>query len=160
MFALDYRLEIDWDYSTLTTPTVGDSYVAALQVKRASDSLTLATVARRRKSTGSDHYYSIGSDTTASEYSTTDTTGKFAIERTDSTTTIYIWTGGQWEWDGDTSGRVVSYDNGDNWVRVRLIFLQEANGSVNSNIDNFEMVYGKYICPTSSSSSSSSSSST
>jgi len=158
MFALDYRLEIDWDYSTLTTPTAGDSYVAGLQVRRASDSTTLATVARRRKSTGVDHYYSTGTDVIASEYTTADSTGKLRIDRTDSTTTIYIWTGGQWEWDGDTDGRVVSYDDGDNWVIVRLIFLQEANGTVDSNIDNFEMVYGKYICPASSSSSSSSSS--
>ena len=71
----------------------------------------------------------------------------FRIDRIDSTTTIYIWSGTQWEWNGDTSGRVVSYDSTNNWVKVRLIFLQGANGSVNANMDNFDMVSGDYICP-------------
>jgi len=150
-FAREYTLDIDWDITSITTPSANSSFAAALQVKRASDSVTLASVARERTSAGVDNYYLSGTDAGIDQYTTTDTTGAFRIERVglgiDSSTSIYIWSGTQWEWNGDPAGRIVSNDDGDNWVKVRISFIKEINGTLNSNVDNFEMVYGDYICP-------------
>ena len=150
-FARDYRLQLDWDITSITTPTANKTYAVVFQVKRVSDSITLATVARERTSAGVDNYYSNGNDVAIEQYATADTTGSFRIERSgfgvDATTTIFVWSGTQWEWNGDPAGRIVSNDNGDNWVKVKILFVKELNGTLNSNIDNFDMIYGDYICP-------------
>ena len=162
-FVGEYDLKIDYNVSNITMPSSSFSIAALLQIRRASDNLSLATVARINDSVLGDQYFSVGSDAASETYSTTDTTGSLRITRSgyglDATTTVFIWSGSQWEWNGDPAGKIVSNDDGDNWVYARLVFSQAPNSALDTNIDNFTTEFTHFVCPESSSSSSTSSSS-
>jgi hypothetical protein len=130
----DFDLQFDFDITTLTAPSDAVSYACSLFVLRESDDTIIAYIGRGRSQV--DQRYAstgpVGYDT----YIQSDGTGKLRITRVNNEVTVFIWSGSQWEYNGNVSGRVTANSESGN-LYITLSFEQENNSTVNSNIDNF-----------------------
>jgi regulation of enolase protein 1 (concanavalin A-like superfamily) len=86
-------------------------------------------------------------------YNTSDTSGKLRLKRVGSTITAYIWSGVQWEWNGNTSGQIIT--SSYSYTRQRM-YIQQNYGSSGGgtdftvDVDNFKInkadkIIGGYI---------------
>ena len=131
----DFNLQFDFDITTLTAPSDAVSYACILYMLRESDNVTVAQIGRGR-STVNQRYVSDGPDGGPDSYTTADSSGKIKVTRVSNEITVFVWSGGQWEYDGNVAGRVTANSESGN-LYAKLYFEQENNSTVNSNIDNF-----------------------
>jgi len=85
--------------------------------------------------------------TNDSAWNWTGTAGKFRFTWDGSSTLkAYVWTGAQWEWNGNTAGYTCSEDYSGDEMAVNLLFEQEATGGdVEATFDNFQINSGHVI---------------
>jgi hypothetical protein len=142
----DFDIQVDFDFSVLTTPADSISWAANIAVYLTADDSYAGNIAMGRNDGGSYIYGSDGIDVSFAYYSTGHTSGKMKITRASGVIKIYIWSGTQWEWNGDTAGRTVTNSEAGD-VYIKLWFEQENNSTVNSNLDNFVINSGEVIWP-------------
>ena len=131
----DLDIQLDFDISTLTQPPSGVAYAAILYVRRQSDNAVISAMTRGRGATGFNGYTSNGVNG-YHEYSGADGSGKLRLTRISNVIRVFMWSGSQWEYNGNPAGRIIANsESGDLWVMLQ--FEQENNSTVNSNIDNF-----------------------
>ena len=131
----DFDIQLDFDVALITAPSDGVSYAAIMYVFRQSDNGLIGVVTRGRTSTGNNGYTSGGTNGTV-QYARADSSGKLRITRVSNVVRTFMWSGSQWEWEGNAAGRVTdNSEAGD--LFFLLQFEQENNSTVTSNIDNF-----------------------
>lgn len=131
----DFDTQVDFDYSILNQPASGNQEAAMLELMTSGEVIYVA-IAIYKNNGGVIQYNAIDSSAGNDLVTTTDTSGKFRITRTGSVIKGYTWSGSQWEWDGNTAGHTFSVTALDS-LFVRLRFKQQANTTLNSNMDNF-----------------------
>lgn len=73
--------------------------------------------------------------------------GKYRFTRTsDGTITAYLWSGTQWEWDGDTSGHEFSTKNTEDCA-IRIPVLADFDSGATTDFDNFQVNSGTIVWP-------------
>ena len=140
----DYDLRIDFDYSTLTTSSGSYSWAANVSI-RSADGTIIGQLAIG-KSTGTVRYMAQGVNQSFTTYTTTDTSGKFRFSKVGSTVKGFVWSGTQWEWNGNAAGITLTSSTSDD-VEFRIWFEQETNATVVSNVDNFTINTGTIVWP-------------
>lgn len=150
----DFSIQIDYDITSFTQPTDGNSRAAGLVAYEDGGS-KYAIIYRSHTAAAINGYESLSDTIGTDQFTRNDSSGKLRLVRTGSTIVCYYDTGSQWEWNGNTSGRTL-HTNFSGAIYVRLLFEQENNTTMNTNMDNFTVNYGTVDCADSSSSSSSS----
>jgi hypothetical protein len=102
------EIDVQIEYSNFTHTYVqaGDVIFFGLHVLSTPNNVTLGSI-RRQKSLGGDNLRANGVDNFQT-WNNALNNGKLRVVRSGNTVTVYVWTGAQWEWDGDTNGLVVT----------------------------------------------------
>ena len=133
----DFKITIDWDFTTLTKPIFGSSkFGLAIGI---SDFSTYSIIRRYHDNADTHRYESDGSATSTRFVSTIDTSGKFKIQSISGEIRVSYWTGIDWEWD-ESSYKVLDEDYTGENVYAVLWFGAGFGSDVNCNLDNFEIV--------------------
>jgi len=158
------QLDVQIEVSNFT-PTYlqeGDQLAVYVQIATPGEG-SIATIQRQRDVAGNRFTASGLDEPTGASWATALTDFKLRLIRDGSTVTAYVWTGAQWEWDGDTNGYdVVTSSSMSSGMRV-VIGINGFSGGIGDSgadlyveLDNFIIDGG---CMSSSSVSSTSSSS-
>ena len=120
----DFDIQIDFDITSLTQPDSSTSHLAIFLYQVAgAGGANVANVFRVHQSgAGVNGYDSNGTDSGGFDaYNDNDSTGKLRLTRVSGQIKCFIWSGSQWEWNGNTAGRVlVNNDTSDIVVRLRF----------------------------------------
>ena len=135
----DFDTQVDFDYSVLDQPGSGNQELM-FELMTTGEVIYIA-IAIYKNNGGVIQYNAVDSDGSNDLVTTTDTSGKFRITRTGSVIKGYVWSGSQWEWDGNTSGFTFTATDLDS-LFVRLRFKQQANTELDGNFDNFSATVG------------------
>jgi hypothetical protein len=139
-----FDLQADFDLLTWTSPSSNDNYVR-FQVGTAT---TYTWMARQQGSGGSTNRMRLygNGGTNNSAWNWTGTTGKFRFTWDSSTLKAFVWTGSQWEWNGNTAGYSCSETyNGQEVYVVMLVEQETTGGDVEATFDNFQINSGSAI---------------
>jgi hypothetical protein len=137
----DFDIQIDFDVTTFNQPTDSVSYIYL-----GLSGSTFHSVSRIRNTDGTNGYGALGSGFSLSNYNNAADSGKLRLTRVGSIIKGFIWSGAQWEWDGNEAGITIS-STGTGNMRPILKFEQENNGSMNVNMDNFIINSGTVVAP-------------
>jgi hypothetical protein len=139
-----FDLQIDFDLLTWTSPSSNDNYVR-FDVRNGSQYTWMARQQGTGGATNRMRLYGSGG-TNDSAWNWTGTTGKFRFTWDGSTLKAFVWTGSQWEWNGNPAGYSCSETYNGDEVYVFLLFEQEATGGdVEATFDNFQINSGHVI---------------
>jgi hypothetical protein len=130
----NFDVQVDFDLITWDHPTTAPNYVYI----RLIDGGTYTYLARQDPEGGTeDRIRLYGNGGTNEIWNWSGTSGKFRFQKTSGGIYAYVWTGSQWEWNGNTSGKAISesYTN----AKVFFLFEQETGGDVEATLDNFQI---------------------
>jgi hypothetical protein len=151
----NFDLQIDYDVNPLELPSGSGDNFMRIEVVRASDLTQLGNICRLKNQIVNG-YESNGLDVVSSAYNRGDNGGALRITRFNGLIKVFIWSGSQWEYDGNTDGRVVA-NNDTNDVNIWLLVQTQDNSGLTGNFNNWQINSADGVtCPGSSSSSSSS----
>lgn len=131
----DFDIQIDFEIIQNTAPSASVSYVPSFYVN--FDNGSYVSIGRIR--TPSANQYAVTTSLGVwTAISVSHDTGKLRITRSGSTIKGYYWTGSQWEWNSSTAGYTFSdVANTTYTSRIRLLFAQDINATVEMYVDNF-----------------------
>ncbi len=130
----DFDVQVDWTIDTWTRPNTSDSYLGWLELRYGSTYVYLA----RQGSSADNRVRLFGTGGTNEVWSWTGTSGKMRFVQSGSTLTAYVWTGSQWEWNGNTAGIACSEDFSGG-AGIRLYAEQETGHTIAGTFDNFQV---------------------
>ena len=131
----DFDVQIDWDITTWDSGGTADNYAGYFSL---SDDTQYVYITRQQLIPGHDRIRLYGSGGTNDfGWSWTGLSGKMRFVQTSGTLVAYVWTGSQWEYNGNTNGYTCSESFSD--ATINLYCEQEVNGEVVANFDNFQI---------------------
>lgn len=133
----DFDVQIDFDIQAETGDN--DQISAALRIYTVPNEAGSSSAEVLRFYSGGEKYRATFTNEFINKQeiiSTTDDAGKFRIVRENGIVKLYVYTGGQWEWDGDVGG-ILSDGNATGDVFVQISSSCGFTSTINSNIDNF-----------------------
>jgi hypothetical protein len=129
----DFDIQIDYQAISITSTSLLH-YYPYFAVNSISSGANLAYVTAAWYS--DSRHTSGGQDAAYASTNPAYNSGKLRITRVSGEVKVYVWTGTQWEWGGNTAGRIVTNSNTDD-VEVNIRFEEETGGSVEASADNF-----------------------
>jgi hypothetical protein len=142
-----FDIQIDFDLLTWISPSTNDNYVRFYIYADGGSPYTY--MARQQGTGGATNRMRLygGSGTNDFAWNYTGTTGKFRFTWNGSSTLkAYVWTGSQWEWNGNTAGYTCSENYAGEEITIQFLFEQETNGGdVEATFDNFQINSGYVI---------------
>ncbi len=139
----DFDVQVDYDQISNDPPSSSTSHLAGFFIHDGTRSFPLSSAVN---STPTRSFYS-GSPADGSSFITTALTeGKLRWTRAGTTVTCYYWNGSQWEWDGNTSGRVFS-DTSTGSIAVNILTGADFDSGTTTEYDNFIINSGTVIWP-------------
>lgn len=140
----DFDIQIDYAEISNDAPSSSMSYPAQLRIDT-EDGTIIGVYTRFHPTLG--HFMLIESTTDGQTIGTVlYSTGKFRITRTGSTFTAYVWSGSQWEWEGNTNGYTFTDSDSSNIV-PRISIVADYDSGVTTDFDNFLINSGNVIWP-------------
>lgn len=144
----DFDIRISYTVNSGSNPPSGVSYFPAFYVRNDRVSPTEAAYVSSGRNSGGLLFTSSGTDVAYDDYNHSVTSGKLRMTRINGEVKCFVWNGVQWEWDGNTNGRVL-INSIDDDMYVRLYYEEENGSTVDTDNDNFEVVQGTVIFPSS-----------
>lgn len=117
----DFDIQVDFDL--ISFPVATTYSFTGIQVRWSSGR---CGVFRTASTADGQRYQAEDLTLPISNYTNSDTTGKFRIKRVGTSITCYIWSGTQWEWNGNTAGYTCSSTSED------IIFNTYCHAGANS----------------------------
>ena len=138
----DFDIQVDFDITSLEQQDT-EAWLG-LGIRNYTESIW-SLIYRERTNTVNGYNYN-GSDTTIGT-NTNDavSTGKFRITNVSGVITVYVWSGTEWEWNGDTAGQVMGEDYSGAPVFIQLKASTAANAgskTLDVDFDNFTVNSG------------------
>jgi hypothetical protein len=156
LFKLDGEVDfqIDWEVHSWSMPSSNEHRVQLYFAWY--DSLgerTYGYLFISHESGGSKKYklyvYKDGTQLYTTNYATSDTSGKFKITTSGNTITFFVWSNGQWEWNGNTAGHSYTVTSG---ITQGPLYAQyavyTADAPIDASFSNFIINAGEVVWPT------------
>lgn len=156
LFKLDGEVDfqIDWEVHSWSMPSSNEHRVQLYFAWY--DSLgerTYGYLFISHESGGSKKYklyvYKDGTQLYTTNYATSDTSGKFKITTSGNTITFFVWSNGQWEWNGNTAGHSYTVTSG---ITQGPLYAQyavyTADAPIDASFSNFVINAGEVVWPT------------
>jgi len=142
-----YDYQVDCSIVTLTTPSALNSYPIHMRATT-EDGTLLAQVGYYKDTVGNEYCFAQGVDQSFTTFLQTDSTPQFRIAKVGTSIKVWWYDAGQsrWEWNGSTSGLIVTNSNSED-ISITITCYPRTGSDVHVDIDNMVINAGTITWP-------------
>lgn len=137
----NFDIQCDFQINTFDISAPGNQYVVIMYARKATNDDVIGWIGRGRFNPNTNGYGSDGNIVAFDGYAQADASGKIRMTRIGDTFTGYMWSGAQWEYNGNSAGRVLGSLSGID-IRIQFLFTNILGNDVNVSIDNVTITTG------------------